>query len=98
MSSAPGAVVAARVLERAGALERPEEQAKEQPAEVGGWVVSLRAMIALAVRTDQERILFGFELTEEQRAAVLEDEGDPRAADHRSPGASTGDESWSRSR
>ncbi len=70
LSSAPGSVVAARVLEKAGGLGG-EEQAPAQPElEAHGPAAGFHDLIALAVETGQEVALLGFALTDSQRELV----------------------------
>ena len=72
--STDGAVVVARVLEKAGALApEPEPEPADAP---GGSTFALRDLVVIAARTNQERLLLGFELTAEQRRELLEGEGD----------------------
>jgi hypothetical protein len=80
LGSAAGAVVAARVLEKSGGLTPAPE--REVPNVPGGRARGLVDVIKFAVRSGQEFALLGFELSDEQRAAVLAEEADPPRGDH----------------
>jgi hypothetical protein len=71
VGTAAGAVVAARVLERAGDFEKPEQPEPSSKTPFGSSF-PLGDVIRIAVETKQELLLLGFELTPEQRRQVLE--------------------------
>lgn len=87
LASSRGVELASRIL------DAEEREAKQREAATNDVPLaehfSFRSLLVVAARAGQDRVLLGFELTEEQRRELLEDdeggEGKGAEADRRSP-------------